>query len=75
MKFGIGRGKDLSSAAVKIGLKTKPLSFVGVSFTRIEIYNMGDRNSFTWPEVSYLSKYVRSFDFRGLYLTTLLALH
>ncbi|XP_067941196.1 CD109 antigen-like [Watersipora subatra] len=50
--LGIGRGKDLSAEEIKVGLKTKPLSYVGIAFQRIEIYNMGGLNSFTWPEVN-----------------------
>ncbi|KAF6025141.1 Tep6 [Bugula neritina] len=52
MKMGIGRGKDLSSSAVKIGVKTRPLSYVGVAITRKEFYQMGHRNSFTWEQVN-----------------------
>lgn len=53
MKMGIGRGKDLSSSAVKIGVKTRPLSYVGVAITRKEFYQMGHRNSFTWEQVCW----------------------
>lgn len=57
--MGIGRGKDLSSVDVKLGLKSAPLSFVGVSIHHKELYDMGARNSFTWDEVKQRTMHVR----------------